>query len=217
MFHWPRPDDKAPQRLQYSRNPGFADDTTVTVDAKWNFFTPPEPLEPGCWYWRVWTGSELIEGWSDIESIEILPEAHRFTTLAMPLDKLANCPRPRLLPVARLAEPGLSDTRKKQLVASAEKLYQQGVPEHPGPHVPGDPRWPTWIDWYGKVAGGITGGTGRRLERIASYAMLTGDPRVTQWAKELAQEACRWDPRGGSAMRMGHRSTPSASWFELVL
>ncbi|MDD4267701.1 MAG: DUF4962 domain-containing protein [Pirellulaceae bacterium] len=203
MFHWPRPAEKAPQRLQYSRDPGFADDTTVTVDAKWNFFTPPEPLEPGCWYWRVWTGSELIEGWSDIESIEILPEAHRFTTPAIPLDKLADCPRPRLLPVARLAEPSLSDTRRKQLVASAEKLYQQGMPEHPGPHVPGDPRWPEWIDWYGKVAGGITGGTGRRLERIATCAMLTGDARVNQWAKELAQEACRWDPQGGSAMRHG--------------
>jgi hypothetical protein len=77
------------------------------------------------------------------------------------------------------------------------------VPEHPGPHVPGDPRWPTWIDWYGKVAGGITGGTGRRLEQLGRFAMLTGDPRVTEWAKQLALEACRWDPEGGSAERYG--------------
>ncbi len=82
-------------------------------------------------------------------------------------------------------------------MAVPEKLYQQGVLEHPGPHVPGDPRWPTWIDWYGKVAGGITGGTGRRLERIASYAMLTGDPRVTQWAKELGTRGLPPGPAGG--------------------
>lgn len=203
MFHWPRPDAPGPQRLQYSRDSGFADKTTVTVDAKWNFYTPGEPLESGCWYWRVWTGSELVEGWSDIERIEVLPDAHRFTTPAMPLDSLAGRPRPRLLPVARLAELDLTDARKQQLVKNAEKLYKRGVPEHPGPHVPGDPRWPTWIDWYGKVAGGITGGTGRRLEQIGAYAMLTGDPQVIQWAKELALEACRWDPEGGSAMQRG--------------
>jgi len=203
MFHWPPPEADCLQRLQYSRDPGFAKETTVTVDAKWNFCTPAEPLEPGCWYWRVWTSSDLFEGWSDIERIEVLPDVQRFTTPAMPLESLAGRPRPRMLPVARLAEPNLTDARKKQLVKNAERLYRQGVPEHPGPHVPGDPRWPTWIDWYGKVAGGITGGTGRRLEQIGRYAMLTGDSQVIGWAKELALEACRWDPEGGSAMRYG--------------
>lgn len=203
MFHWPPPDAACTQRLQYSMDSGFADDTTMTVDTEWNFLTPAEPLKPGDWYWRVWSSGELVEGWSDIERIEVLPEAHRFTTPAMPLESLASRPRPRLLPVARLAEPNLTEARKTQLVKNAEKLYKQGVPEHPGVHVPGDPRWPTWIDWYGKVAGGITGGTGRRLERIAGYAMLTGDAKVTEWAKELALEACRWDPEGGSAMRRG--------------
>jgi hypothetical protein len=203
MFHWPRPDAACTERLQYSLDPNFAGPTTVAVDTKWNFFTPPEPLQPGDWYWRVWRSSELSEGWSDIERIVVLPEAHRFTTPPMPLDPLAGGRRPRLLPVARLAEPDLTEARKAQLVKNAEKLYREGVPEHPGVHVPGDPRWPTWIDWYGKVAGGITGGTGRRLERIGSYAMLTCDPQVIQWTKELALEACRWDPEGGSAMRYG--------------
>jgi hypothetical protein len=203
MFQWPRPDIDSLQRLQYSKDPGFPEDATVTVDPTWNFFTPPEPLEPGCWYWRVWTGNELCEGWSDIERIELSAEAHRFTTPTMRLESLARRSRPRLLPVARLAEPKLTADRRKQLLNSAERLYQQGVPEHPGVHVPGDPRWPAWIDWYGKVAGGITGGTGRRLERIGSYAMLTGDPQVTRWAKELALKACQWDPEGGSAMRHG--------------
>ncbi|MBM4090142.1 MAG: DUF4962 domain-containing protein, partial [Planctomycetes bacterium] len=203
MFHWPPPDPRCVQRLQYSRDPAFPDASTVTVETRGNFFTPAEPLVPGSWYWRVWTGGELVEGWSDVERLEVLPDAHRFTTVAMPLESLAHAARPRLVSVARLAEPDVTEDRRKQLVKNAERLYKQGVPEHPGPHVPGDPRWPTWIDWYGKVAGGITGGTGRRLEQIAACAMVTGDPQVIEWAKELALEACRWDPEGGSAMRHG--------------
>ncbi|NLF71764.1 MAG: DUF4962 domain-containing protein [Candidatus Anammoximicrobium sp.] len=203
LFHWPRSAAAAAQRLQYSKSPDFPADAAVTVDAKWNFFTPAQPLEPGRWHWRVWTSGELVEGWSDIEAIDVSPRAHRVTTAEIPGPSLAARPRPRLLPLARLAEPNLTDQRKAQLVKSAEKLYQRGVPEHPGPHVPGDPRWPTWIDWYGKVAGGITGGTGRRLEQLGQSAMLTADPQVIRWAKELALEACRWDPEGGSAMHRG--------------
>ena len=204
MFQWPKHELPAErQRLQYSTDPSFADGATVTVDTRWNFHTPAEPIEPGTWYWRAWTENALVDGWSDIERIEVLPEAHRFTTAETPLDDLARRPRPRLLPLAQLTEPNLSDARKLQLIKNAQKLYKQGVPEHPGPHVPGDPRWPTWIDWYGKVAGGITGRVGRRLEQIGGYAMLTGDPQVIAWAGELALEACRWDPEGGSAMRYG--------------
>ena len=33
LFHWPRPEPAATQRLQYSKEPGFSDGTTVTVDA----------------------------------------------------------------------------------------------------------------------------------------------------------------------------------------
>ncbi|HUT93874.1 MAG TPA: DUF4962 domain-containing protein [Thermoguttaceae bacterium] len=203
MFHWPKREDEDGQTLQYSMRPDFPEDASTTVDVPWNFHTPEEPLEPGTWYWRVWSEGELWEGWSDVERITIPAEAHRFTTPPVPLNQLASAAHPRLLPLARLSEPNLTEDRKAQLVRSAKKVYDQGVPEHPGPHVPGDPRWPTWIDWYGKVAGRITGGTGRRLQRIAGYAMLTGDPQVIEWTKELALEACKWDPEGGSAMRRG--------------
>ncbi len=203
LFHWRKDSADGDQRLEYSRDPEFAQRATTAVDVKWNFYTPPEPIEPGTWYWRIWTSGELWEGWSEIERIRVLPEAHRLTTAPVPVDALAGRARPRLLPVARLSEPNVTEQRKAQLVRIAEKLYREGVPEHPGPHVPGDPRWPTWIDWYGKVAGRITGGTGRRLERIAGYAMLTQDPQVIAWTRAMALEACRWDPEGGSAMRLG--------------
>lgn len=203
MFNWSRSDQRARQKLQFSRSPDFPEDASTTVELMSNFFTPDGPIEPGTWYWRVWTDTDLSAGWSDIERIVVLPEAHRFVTKPVLTEDLRRLPRPRLLPVAKLAEPNVTEERKAQLVRNARKLYDQGVPEHPGPHVPGDPRWPTWIDWYGKVAGKITGGTGRRLERIAQYAMLTQDAEVTEWAKQMALDACKWDPEGGSAMRRG--------------
>ena len=198
MFQWDRPEVACVQRLQYSQDPHFDDDTTVTVDVMWNFHTPAAPLRPGGWYWRVWTSGELQECWSDIRRIEVLPDAHQFTTAATPLESLASRPRPRLLPVAQLAEPDVTEARKAQLVKNAEKLYRQGVPDHPGVHVPGDPRWPTWIDWYGKVAGKITGGTGRRLEQIGRYAMLTGDPQVIGWAANWHSRPAAGTPRAAA-------------------
>lgn len=203
MFDWPRPRSSARVRLQYSPDPSFPPKGTVTLEPGTNFHTPPSPLKPGTYYWRVWSANDLAEGWSDIDRVDVLPEAHTFVTEPTPISSLASKQRPRLIEWARLKEPNLTDRRKADLLKSAKKLYERGVPEHPGPHVPGDPRWPTWIEWYGKVAGGITGGTGRRLEDLARGAMLTADPQAIGWAKDLALKACDWDPEGGSAMSRG--------------
>lgn len=203
LFAWGWEPITGTERLQYSLDPKFSEGKTITVAVRYNFHTPDKPLEPGTWYWRVWNSTELSEGWSDIERIEVLPEAHRFTTKPVSADELAQRSRPRLLGVAKIDQPEVTEKRKAQLVASAKKLYQRGVPEHPGPHVPGDPRWPTWIEWYGRVAGKITGGTGRQLQTLGQYAMLTQDPQVIAWAKERALDACKWDPEGGSAMHHG--------------
>lgn len=214
MFNWARTSGK--QRLQYSLDRRFHDRTAQTVELKSNFCLPPAPIQPGTWYWRVWSEEELSSGWSDIQTVVVPPDAHRFTTAPIPVDELTKRPHPRLLPLAKIGQPEVDAKRRADLIKSAKKLFARGVPEHPGPHVPGDPRWPTWIDWYGKVAGGITGGTGRHLQTIAQYAMLTGDPQVTEWTKQLALEACKWDPEGGSAMRLGdigaHHLLRGLSW-----
>jgi len=203
LFNWPVTTDGGGQKLQYSQDATFPENASVTVEVQHNFYLPPSPVEPGAWYWRVWSQGDLYDGWSEAEIVNVLPEAHRFVTQPVPVEELAKQPHPRLLELAKVDQPEVTEARKAQLVRSAESLYKQGVPEHPGPHVPGDPRWPTWIDWYGKVAGSITGGTGRRLQTLAQDAMLTGDPKVIGWAKELALEACKWDPEGGSAMKLG--------------
>jgi hypothetical protein len=203
LFGWGKAPSTGTQRIQYSLDPQFPRDESTTVEVRSNFYTPAKPLEPGTWYWRVWSSTELFEGWSDIQRVVVLPEAHRFTTRPVPVEELARRARPRLLPLAKLDQPEVTEKRKAQLVANAKKLYQRGVPEHPGPHVPGDPRWPTWIEWYGRVAGKITGGTGRQLQFLGQYAMLTQDPQVIAWARERALDACKWAPEGGSSMERG--------------
>jgi hypothetical protein len=205
-----------PTRLEYSRQPDFPPAATKTVEVTVNFYTPPVAWEPGLWYWRAWRSGPLADAVVGGEQLTVVPEAHRFQTAAIPLEKIVRQARPRLLPLAKVDQPEVTPKRRAELIKMAAKLYQRGVPEHPGPHVPGDPRWPTWIEWYGKVAGGITGRTGRQLQSLAQYAMLTGDPTAVAQAKQLALEACRWDPEGGSAMRLGdigaHHLLRGLSW-----
>ena len=189
--------------FQYSQDPAFPASGSQAVQSPWNFFTPGKPIEPGTWCWRVRTENDLCDSWSPYERVVIPPEAHRFMTAVIPAAELAKRARPRLAALAAIGQPEVTDRRRAELLKEAKGIYQRGVPEHPGPHVPGDPRWPTWIDWYGKVAGGITGATGGRLQKIARHAMLTRDPQIIAWAKELAISACRWDPEGGSSMTRG--------------
>jgi len=203
MFDWPRAAAGVLQRVQWSRDPAFPPGKSFTADAPTNFYLPPQPLEPGTWYWRHQSPSDLGDGWSEAGTIIIPAAAHRFATAAVPAERLAKTPHPRLAPLARIDQPEVTPQRKAQLIKDAQKIFKRGVPEHPGPHVPGDPRWPTWIDWYGKVAGGITGGTGQRLETLGQIAMLTADLPVQEQAKDLLLQACTWDPEGGSAMKLG--------------
>ena len=235
LFNWPKLDEEGAQKLQYSRDQSFPANASVTIDLERNYYTPPQPMDPGLWYWRVWSSDELSEGWSDVERVTVLPEAHRFVTKPVDVEELASKPRPRLLEYAKIGQPEVTAERKAQLIKSAKRvrdtptstyravtgnvpapekeyagpdgkrvvLGRTGIHVHPGVHVKGDPRWPTWIDWYGRVAGRITSGTGRRLQYMGQYAMLTQDPQVIQWAKEMAIMACMWDPKAGSAMRRG--------------
>ncbi len=200
LFNWPRTQGRAV--LEYSRDPKFPAGKTTRVELRRNWYMPPAPLKPGTWYWRVNATSELADGWSDIERIEIPPEAHRFVAGRVDIDHLARRPHPRLIDVAAERR-ALSAADRQRLVARAERLHREGVPDDPPVWVKGDPRWPTWIEWYGKVHGGITSRTGRRLQEIARICMLTGDRRVIEWTREMALKAASWDPNGGSAMSRG--------------
>ncbi|MBM3891125.1 MAG: hypothetical protein FJ388_18590, partial [Verrucomicrobia bacterium] len=95
LFNWAR--GRGEMKLQYSTDAAFPEVKTTTVAVSQNFHTPPQPLAPGLWYWRVWTSSELSEGWSETRRINIVPEAHRFITAPVPVAKIAASPRPRVI------------------------------------------------------------------------------------------------------------------------
>jgi hypothetical protein len=200
LFDWPRA--KGETKLQYSTDAAFPDAKTTTVAVAQNFHTPPKPLAPGLCYWRVWTSSELTEGWSETRRVNIVPEAHRFITEPVPVAKIAVSPRPRVIDLGAARKEHVGKDRAA-LVKSAEKLHRSGVPSDPPRYASGNPDWPTWIDWYGKVHGGITSRTGRKLQQIAQLAALTRDPQVIAWTKEMALAAAAWNPKGGSAMEVG--------------
>ncbi|MFZ2640394.1 MAG: DUF4962 domain-containing protein, partial [Verrucomicrobiia bacterium] len=200
LFNWLR--GTGEMKLQYSTAPAFPDAKTTTAIALQNFHTPPRPLAPGLWYWRVWTSSELTAGWSETRRVNIVPEAHRFTTEPVPVAKIAASPRPRVIDLDAVRKE-LGGKNPAALVKSAENIHRGGVPADPPRYAPGNPDWPTWIDWYGKVHGGITSRTGRKLQQIAQLAALTRDPQVIAWTKEMAFAAAAWNPMGGSAMEVG--------------
>ncbi len=196
LFNWPR--GEGPMRLEYSQSPDFAANATVAVDTEKNWHTPSEPMEPGVWYWRVRTETELASGYTDTRRVEITPEAHRFSTKPVPVDEIAARPRPWVIPAKEVP-----DEQKPALVRSAQSLAKAGVPDDPPAYAPGNPDWPTWIDWYGKVHGGITSVTGRRLQQIAEIYVKTRDAQVLSDLKQMALKAATWDPAGGSSMRNG--------------
>lgn len=200
FFNWPRA--QGGMKLQYSTDATFPDANTTTIATARNFHTPSQSLAPGLWHWRVWTSSELAEGWSETHRVHIVPEAHRFTTAPVPVAKIAAMPRPRVIDPAA-ARKEHAGKNAAALVKSAEKIHRSGVPGDPPRYAPGNRDWPTWIDWYGKVHGGITSRTGRKLQQIAQLAALTRDPKVLAWAKEMALAAAAWNPKGGSAMEVG--------------
>ncbi|MBN2449297.1 MAG: DUF4962 domain-containing protein [Lentisphaeria bacterium] len=204
LLDWPGP-GKAGSRLQISKDPAFPEPATTTVVLPTDrpFYVPPRPLAPGDWYFRVEQDAPLVRGWSARQHV-ILPErTHAYAMPALPLDELRRAPRPRLLPLLHAEVGAATPEVRETLLRQARAAASEGVPEHPGPHREGDPRWPQWIDWYGQVADGLTARTGMRLKRAATAAMATGEPESAALAADLLLAACDWDPDGGSAARHG--------------
>lgn len=196
FFGWQRNDGEA--QLEYSQDQTFPAANTTRVTVRRNFYMPEAPLAPGVWYWRVYRQSELADSYTPVQRITILPESHRFVTPPIPFAELAKRSHPRLIAATEAAAKD-----KPDLVRRAEGLARQGVPDDPPGYEPGNPNWPTWIDWYGKVHGGITSATGRRLQQMAELYVQTRDPKVRDLLKAMVFKAATWDPKGGSEMRKG--------------
>ncbi|MCK5803635.1 MAG: DUF4962 domain-containing protein [Lentisphaeria bacterium] len=192
-------------RLQYSMDERFLDDTTtmVTLSSPRPYYVPQTPLTPGAWYFRRCRSDDSLERWTRIEKLVIPDQTHGYRVPPFDPSALRKRPRPRLLARIRPDGEPVAEAERRQLVKHAERMRKQGVPEHPGPWKKDDPRWPHWIDWYGKVAGQVTSRTGSRLVKAARAAILTRDPTAIAASKELLLAACAWDPKGGSSARRG--------------
>ncbi|NLF18574.1 MAG: DUF4962 domain-containing protein, partial [Lentisphaerae bacterium] len=204
LLDWAGP-GRPGQRLQLSRSADFPAAATreVEVPGARPFLVPSEPLEPGTWYFRVLIEDALVSGWSQAQPVEIPAETHHYRLAPIAMAPLRQAPRPRLRRLLRPAGEALTPTEAETLLRNARAALEQGVPEHPGPYRSGDPRWPQWIDWYGRVAGDITSRTGSRLASAGRAAILTGDAAAIDAARKLLVAACAWDPDGGSSARHG--------------
>ena len=210
----PEPGDETPT-VALSQDPEFPAEGTQEFKAHRFWFRPPQPLAAGKWYWRVRHTGELTTGWSGIESLTIPAEAHQFEPGPVPIAELLQRPHPRLLDAAaRRTE--LGETGLQNLVRKAGQEFNGGIADDCPIWVEGDPRWPTWIDWYGKAHGGITSRAGTRLERLGESCAITADPQVVEWTKELLLKAAKWDPEGGSNASRGdigaHHFLRGMSW-----
>ena len=204
LFDWHGKMDPG-QRLQYSQDPSFPTDqtTVVTITSPRPFYIPEKPLKPGIWYFRREISSELFEGWGNIQKLTIPERTHSYRPPTLDMAAIIAKPHPRLLARHRPDGKPLSESERATQIRRAQSYLKLGVPEHPGPYVKDDPRWPNWIDWYGKVADKTTARYGTHLERTAKAAMVTQDKATIEAAKTLLLAACEWDPKGGSAARYG--------------
>ena len=197
MFNWKQGPRAAGYRLEFSQDPALPSDATQQVELTRNFFVPSEFLKPGLWHYRV---TALPENREIVRDKLFIPErSHHWRRPPFDFAKLATTPHPRLLPLARYYAEISGDNQEK----AAEKLLKFTVPPNPEPYREGaDPNIRAWVEWYGKIAGGVISTTGKKLATVGQAAMLTGRHDLKQKARELVLAVSRtWDPESGSQMK----------------
>jgi len=85
-------------RLQYSNDPAFAAETTVTVALKSSrpYFVPDAPLAPGVWYFRTSRPDDTLDRWTLPQTVTIPEKTHSYRV--PPFDPAVLRDQPRLLP-----------------------------------------------------------------------------------------------------------------------
>ncbi len=187
MFDWAPVKGADKYRLEYRGE---------SVEITNYFYIPEKPLAPGLVEWKV---TALPSG--KIAAMEKLIIPERNIQWRMPefdFSSFARQPHPRF---RKLAVQQVGD-RQEKLMALARKNALVPVPDPPKPYVPGaDPNIRSKIEWFGKVSGGITAGTGERMTNLGMMAVYSGDAELIKAARVQALDAAKWDPNGTSHMR----------------
>lgn len=181
--------------LEYSMNKDFPPDETTSVTTKRNFYTPNQFMTPGVWYYRVKSSDGR---YLPTVAIRLRETAHRFMTEPITLDTMKNKPRPWL---TRKKE--LSDSERQNLLKEFDRLYQIKVPANPPRFHEGDPKYPSFISWYGGVHDNMVLATGQRLQTMAEIYVYTGEESLAPKLLEYALKVCEWDPNDGSGHAAG--------------
>ena len=162
------------------------------------YFVPVTPLAPGLYDFvvKALPSGKLVS----TEPIIIPDPAHTWTMPEYDFSKFVSQPRPRLKKLAAYWNPDLA-----ALTRQGKALLKLQIPPNPEPYKEGaDPNIRAWIEWYGKIAGGVVSRNGGKLQAAGQAAILTGDPELIANAKRLALEIARkWDPESGSSMKCG--------------
>lgn len=187
MFDWAPVKDAVSYRVQYRG------ETAETADY---FYVPPAPLAPGLVEYTV---TALPSGKTVVQDRLIVPEHNiRWRMPEFDFKTFAGQPHPRF---KALAVQQVGD-RAEKLLALARKNALVPVPDPPKPYVPGaDPNVRSQIEWFGKICGGITAGTGERMTVLGQMAVFTGDAELIRAAREQALKVSTWDPDGTTHMR----------------
>ncbi len=189
MLDWPSTPDVEKYRLEIGGQ---------TLETSGHYAVTPEALAPGEYEYRV---TALPSGKPVLTDRVIVPERHVAWRLPeYDFAAFAARPHPRFRELAAFLQPDAEAAER-----SAAALLAFEVPPNPEPYKEGaDPEIRAWVEWYGKVAGGVIAATGNKLRNVALGALVSGRQDLTEKAKELALAvATKWDPESGSHMRNG--------------
>jgi len=206
----PNYDPLAGVRVSYSAYPLFdwpeekgATGYRVSVNGKKYevkdaFFVPDAPLAPDMVEYAV---NALPSGREIAKDRLIVPRRNlKWQLPEFDFKAFAAKPHPRYRDLAlHFWAPSLEKS-----IELAKVCVREPTPPDPAPYKEGaDPRIRSWIEWYGKVADGVTSKTGHRMFCLGRAVLATGDPELKKAAREKLLDVLKWAPEGGSNMKRG--------------
>ena len=187
MFDWWKATGAEKYRLQYGND---------TVETTENFYIPTTPVAPGVVEYTVTAlpANKVIYQ----EKIRIPERNTKWLLPEYDWQTFAKLPHPRFKALS-IQQAG---DKVEKLMELARKHALVPVPDPPKPYVPGaDPNIRSRIEWFGKVSGAITAGTGERMTVLGQMAVYSGDADLIRAAREQALAVAKWNPNGTTHMR----------------
>lgn len=193
FMNWSKSKDAEKYTIEFSKDSSFPANATKTYETARNFLSVASGLEdlyPGLLHYRV---KSLPEGKILEDNVINIPEQHhKWIVPEYDWAKVAAMPHPRLKNLALFYNPDKAP--------SFSNMAEYMPPPDPGPYVEGaNPEIRAWIEWYGKIAGGVISKCGGRMTSLGQAAILNNDRQLMETArKSLLFIARNWDPNGGS-------------------